>query len=270
MLKLRILSILIFSIFIIKSDKDIRKKSLEFIQIKNKLNQNNTSKGTASLTYYHSYAPCCKDNPNYDPNFDKSECRDFSACKYSGDFAAIGHKSYDWVKKNNIIAFYDDSDMEGKHFNKKYGGKSIKLTKNGKTFTAVIADTCGNKDCNNCCRKNSRPSGYLVDIEYNTAIHNFGSLKSVDGQIEFEIIDSQGSSSGEITSSCSWKDHCLGDPCKNNNDCDKDLVCTDKKCAKKPKNPQPSCKWKDHCAGDPCRTFDDCDGDLTCINGKCG
>ena len=26
-------------------------------------------KGTAQLTYYHSYAPCCKDNPNYNPRY---------------------------------------------------------------------------------------------------------------------------------------------------------------------------------------------------------
>ena len=25
--------------------------------------------GAAQLTYYHSYAPCCKGNPNYNPRY---------------------------------------------------------------------------------------------------------------------------------------------------------------------------------------------------------
>jgi hypothetical protein len=39
-----------------------------------------TTKGTASFTYYNSYAKCCPKNPNYDPKADKSECEDYSAC----------------------------------------------------------------------------------------------------------------------------------------------------------------------------------------------
>jgi hypothetical protein len=267
MLKLLILHFLVFTFVVSKPFTETEKKTLELIQIKNKLNQNSLLKGTASLTYYHSYAPCCKNNPNYDPNFDKSECTDFSACKYSGDFAAIGHKSFDWVKKNNIVAFYDDSDPEGKNFKKKYGGKTIKLIKNGKTFNAIIADTCGNKDCNDCCRKNSKPSGYLVDIEYHTAIRNLGNINSASGQISFVIVDTPGQTTTTPESSCRWRGHCLGDPCKNNNDCDGDLVCLNKKCSKKS---QSSCSWRGHCAGDPCKTFNDCDGSLTCKNGRCG
>ena len=34
---------------------------------------------TAQFTYYYSYAPCCKDNPNYDPNYPTTECDDYSA-----------------------------------------------------------------------------------------------------------------------------------------------------------------------------------------------
>ena len=137
----------------------------------------------AALTTYTSYAACCKNNPNYDPKASKEECDDYSACKYSGDFAAIGHKSFDWVKTHNIVAFYDDSDPTGKNFKKKYGNKTIHLTKNGKTFDA---DTCGNKDCNGCCRKNSK-NGYLVDIEYWTVMKNLGSIDQADGLIEFTI-----------------------------------------------------------------------------------
>ncbi len=48
---------------------------------------------------------------------------------------------------------------------KNYGEKKIRLTKNNKTFTATIYDTCSDKDCNGCCSENAR-NGYLVDLEY--------------------------------------------------------------------------------------------------------
>jgi len=75
------------------------------------------------------------------------------------------------------VAFYDNSDPKGHNFENTYCNKNIKLTGtfNGitKTFTAEIMDTCGNNDCNDCCTKNSQPSGYLVDMEYYTLINNF-------------------------------------------------------------------------------------------------
>lgn len=58
-----------------------------------------------------------------------------------------------------------------------------------------MADPCGIRDCINCCRKNSMPSGYLVDIEYNTPIRNFGITNSIDGKISFVIKDTQVSTS---------------------------------------------------------------------------
>ena len=64
--------------------------------------------GYASFTYYDSYPKCCPDNPNYDPKASKEECDDYSGCKYSGDFAAIGHKSFDYVKSHDLVAFYDN------------------------------------------------------------------------------------------------------------------------------------------------------------------
>ena len=137
--------------------------------------------GVASFTYYDSYAKCCPNNPNYDPKASKSECDDYSACKYSGDFAAIGHKSFDYVKSHDLVAFYDNSNPSGSNFNSKYGGKTITLTKGSVSFTAVIADTCGNQDCNNCCAKNSQPSGYLLDMEYYTLIRHFGSTGAASG-----------------------------------------------------------------------------------------
>ncbi len=64
----------------------------------------NALRGTAQLTWYISYAPCCPGNPNYDPNADREECDRFSACSYSGDFWAIGHKSFDYVQRYEYIS----------------------------------------------------------------------------------------------------------------------------------------------------------------------
>jgi|SRR5215510_8684432 len=143
---------------------------------------------TAQLTTYTSYPRCCKGSPGYDPHADKEECEDYSGCKYQGEFAAIGHKTFDWVKGNNIVAFYDDSDKGGKQFDKRYGAKKIRLRKNGKEFTAVIADTCGNDDCDNCCTKNSK-GGFLVDMEYWTAQRELGGANKAEGTIEFQIVE---------------------------------------------------------------------------------
>jgi hypothetical protein len=143
---------------------------------------------TAQLTTYTSYPRCCKGSPAYDPHASKEECQDYSGCKYQGEFAAIGKKPFEWVKDNAIVAFYDNADKQGKEFNKKYGGKKIRLRKNGKEFTAVIADTCGNSDCNDCCIKNSK-GGFLVDMEYWTAERNIGGANKAEGTIEFQILD---------------------------------------------------------------------------------
>lgn len=143
---------------------------------------------TAQLTTYTSYPRCCKGSPAYDPHASKEECEDYSGCKYQGEFAAIGKKSFEWVKDNAVVAFYDNADKSGREFNKKYGGKKIRLRKNGKEFTAVIADTCGNKDCDDCCIKNSK-GGFLVDMEYWTAQHNIGGANKAEGTIEFQIVD---------------------------------------------------------------------------------
>lgn len=148
--------------------------------------EDNVTWNTAQWTWYTSYAACCPNNPNYDPKADKSECDDYSACKYSGDFAYIDHKSFDWVKSNKIVAFYDDSDPNGKTTGKKYGGKNIILQVNGQEHTAIIADTCGNNDCNNCCRKNSK-GGYLLDMEYWTVKATIGSTSKVGGTIKWRL-----------------------------------------------------------------------------------
>jgi hypothetical protein len=153
------------------------------------------------FTYYESYPRCCcgQDidgkptpiSPNCDPKAPKDECDDYSGCKYMGDLAAYGHKSFDWVQSHNIVSFYDDSDPNNKNWDNNYAKKTIRIDKtyNGKfySFNATIADQCGNGDCDNCCSKNSRPSGYLIDMEYYTVLNNFGTLDAVGGTLEFHI-----------------------------------------------------------------------------------
>ncbi len=115
------------------------------------------------------------------------------------------------MKSNNIISFYDSKDRNGVNWKKNYANKKIRLTKNGKTFEAVIADTCGDADCKGCCFRNSN-GGFLVDMEYYTVLRNLGSTGQASGTIDFEIVSST------TAPSCSWKGHCLGDACVTYND----------------------------------------------------
>jgi hypothetical protein len=53
-------------------------------------------------------------------------------------------------------------------------------------FTAIIADVCLDSECNGCCSAKA-VNGFLVDIEYYTALFNFGSVDRVDSDISFKI-----------------------------------------------------------------------------------
>lgn len=104
-----------------------------------------------------------------------------------------GLVSFDFVQSTNLVSFFDNSDAAGKNWNNNYKLKTIKISKtyNGKTvsFDAIIADTCGNLDCNGCCSINAkRYGGYLVDMEYYTVLRNFGSLDAADGSLTFTIV----------------------------------------------------------------------------------
>ena len=145
-----------------------------------------------------SYPNCCSESPNYDPTASTEECDDYSGCEYMGDLAAFvtkdnpeGFVSFEFVTANNLVAFFDNSDPKGSNWFNHYAKKTIQITKkyNGKmyAFNATIADTCGNSDCHGCCTINSKPSGYLVDMEYYTVMRNFGSTDAVAGSLSFVI-----------------------------------------------------------------------------------
>ena len=86
--------------------------------------------------------------------------------QYPGYFAGItGQKPLSWVQSNNIVSFYDSKDRYGVSWKKNFAGKTIRLSKGGKSFNATIWDTCGDNDCGGCCYRNSK-GGYLVDLEY--------------------------------------------------------------------------------------------------------
>ena len=145
----------------------------------------------AGWTTYTSYAACCPDSPNFDPNADTTECDEFSACSYTGDFAYIGHQSYNYVRSNNLIAFFSTHGD-----NASFGNKRIRISALGKTVEGLIADTCGDGDCDGCCTQNAGSSGYLVDMEYHTVVNNFGSIGAAQGQVCWQLIDDDGNISG--------------------------------------------------------------------------
>lgn len=118
----------------------------------------------ARATFYNSFPDCCSDK-----KANQTECDKYSGCKYQGIFAYVGKKDKSWVQSNNIIAFFDRSAKgAGAYKNKKI---RVRNPKTGKTLEVLVADTCGDQDCDppGCCSKNAGSAGYLVDFEYNTA-----------------------------------------------------------------------------------------------------
>jgi len=125
---------------------------------------------TANGTSYASYASCCQKSPNYDPHAPTTECTQDSACKYVGEFDALGHKSYEYVQSTNIVSFYSTNPTHSyDSLKNKYIW--IKNPKNGIVLKAIVGDTCWDGDCSQgqCCSDNARKGGgYLIDIEMNT------------------------------------------------------------------------------------------------------
>jgi hypothetical protein len=146
---------------------------------------------------------------------------------YPGWFAAFQRPmSLDWVKTNNIIAFYDTRDINGLSWRQTYANKTISIsTSTGIKFNATIVDTCGNHDCNNCCYNGAiNYGGYLVDLEYYTALNNFGSTSKMPMSVSFEIMDAPSNNNNNNNNNnngntgCNWQGHCLNDPCTTYND----------------------------------------------------
>ena len=149
--------------------------------------------GVAAFTWYISYAPCCPENPNYDPAADTTECDLYSACDYSGLFAGFNQQMpLEWVQSNNLVAFFDAEHPTYEEWLELYANKIIRLTKGDVVLDALIADTCGDADCDGCCTANSQPYGKLVDMESWTVLAHFGELDAADGEIQFEILEDCG------------------------------------------------------------------------------
>ena len=150
-------------------------------------------------TYYNSYPACCKDSPTYSSSASKSECSDYSGCKYMGQFAGVkGKLSHDEVKQRNIVAFYDDHHQSGTGkepqawWNKNAKGKKIEIKNpsSGKTMVVEVLDTCGNHDCpknGGCCHNNSQKGdGYLLDLEGYTSERFWG--KQQNGELQWRWV----------------------------------------------------------------------------------
>jgi len=122
----------------------------------------------ADLTNFESYP---------DPN--SEECIDYNGCLWAGYFAFVdGKKAESWVKANNIIAVHQKDSQ-------KYKLKTFRLTQGSKKIDAKVYDYCADSDCNGCCTKNSKNTGFLIDIEKYT-MQRFG---SGSGTVDWTCID---------------------------------------------------------------------------------
>jgi hypothetical protein len=122
----------------------------------------------ANLTNFESY-----------PDPDSEECREYNGCTWAGYFAFVnGRKPESWVRRNNIIAVHSRDAN-------RYKLKTFRLKKNGRTIDAKVYDMCADSDCNGCCTRNARSTGFLIDIEKYT-MQRFG---SGSGIVEWTCLD---------------------------------------------------------------------------------
>jgi hypothetical protein len=188
-----------------------------------------TLTSTAGWAFYSAFPACCQGSPNYDPNADTTECVQYNRCPHAGVFAGLGNRDLAFVNSNNLISFYDNSDPNNEEWYRRYADKyaTVTGTCNGTshTFQALIADTCGNSDCDNCCQKNADPNtGYLINVEHNTLMRIFGdeSCASDQSLLSFSVDMSQPlavENCGGSIGSCNWPQLCCG----ADNFCDYDI-----------------------------------------------
>jgi len=157
---------------------------------------------SAYATYYNSYPECCKESPSYKASANKSECSDYSGCKYMGQFSGISGKlSYEEVQKKNIVSFYDAANQksgdcakqnkECKWWNTNVKGKKI-IVKNpttGQEMTVEPLDTCNDADTDNkdCTKNAGQGGGTLIDFEIFTAKRFWGG-KAKNGKIQWKFV----------------------------------------------------------------------------------
>ena len=134
---------------------------------------------TAQLTWYESYPRCC-----YDKNApNQEECTKYNGCRWAGQFANGETLKLSDIKATPIVSFFDADNKSQSAWEKKYKNKKIRVTKGDKTFTALVKDTCSDKDTdNNDCTRNSK-GGFLIDVEYFTAKKYLGSTNKATGSV---------------------------------------------------------------------------------------
>jgi hypothetical protein len=124
----------------------------------------------ANLTTYTSY-----------PVRGSEECVRYSGCYWAGKFTAYGDyekKPPAWVEEHNIASVRFD------HFND-LAFHTLRLKSGRHTLDVVVYDSCADTDCAGCCTANSRETGFLIDLEVNTA-DRFGVY---DGVVEWACVD---------------------------------------------------------------------------------
>jgi hypothetical protein len=124
----------------------------------------------ANLTTYTSY-----------PVRGSEECIHYSGCYWAGKFTAYGDyqkKPAAWVEAHNIASVRFD------HFNK-LAFHTLRLKSGRHELDVVVYDSCADTDCSGCCTRNSRETGFLIDLEVSTA-SRFGVY---DGVVEWACVD---------------------------------------------------------------------------------
>lgn len=107
----------------------------------------------ATLTNFESY-----------PDPGSSECIEFSGCDYAGYFAAFPgvQQSPEWVEMHNIAAVHSDDFGSLR-------GKTLRVREGGRRIDVTVYDLCSDSDCDGCCSRNREETGFLIDLEINTA-----------------------------------------------------------------------------------------------------
>ncbi len=123
---------------------------------------------TANLTWFESY-----------PDPGSEECIAYNGCTWAGQFAGLsGKQPESWVRANNIAAIHSKDFAQ-------YKLKTLRVRQGSKQVDVKVYDMCSDSDCNGCCTANSKQTGFLMDLEINTA-QRFG---STSGIVEWTCLD---------------------------------------------------------------------------------